>query len=1011
VNDEASSANSTLGGLIMRLSRRKRRIAAAAPAGVLEVDGASPDPAGRGSGDNPIRTRTADQLGRARFADHLTAFLAEESAVEGLVVALTGPWGEGKTSVLNMVSERLENEHARTVLSFNPWMFSGRDQLVRVFFEQAAAQLRLKGHAGQELAARLLSYGQALAPLTFVPLVGAWFGRAATMASAIDKLRGNATAAPSVEHQRTEIEAALGQLSEPLFVFIDDIDRLTSGEIRDMLSLVRLTAHFPKVIYLLAFDRMRVERALDEQDAGSGRGYLDKIVELSFDLPAVPVTSRVGMLAGRLSTVSGIEAIPFDSSRWGEVLSGILLPLLATPRDVNRFLTMLPATLRMTGEEVTLVDVLALEAVRLRLPEVFTLLGSMSVPLTDLRMLSSRDQGRKAELERFIAAGGEHSVVVFSLCRLLFPASARYLGSDATTYSSSQLPIWRKERRVAHPEVLDFYLHKQLQAGAISAAGMDLIVKSMSDRSALEALLRDWPSDDIEDLLGRLEGYVADVPSQAVLSACTVLLNLDPRLRAERRGMLDLGPEFTLDRLVLKLLGTVADTGDRTRIVEDLCSHVGPLLARLRLLRSVGRRPNPETDRLIPADESDRLYRQVCQQVRHVPATRLATERHPLVLLEWALEEERGDRAHIETLLDDDEPARMLLRDAIGELRSEDVGRGTVETSPVMQWELLRSVLGADARITEISDRVAARFPDDAQAMTAVELARRYLKGERPADGLGRSRDFVIRDVTSQPGMFFSPTHGDWPALLIRAAATYETDPAWLARADISGADYHRRLAGWLADRFPAGRIAELASARSLPADVSAWEPDVNAYQTGRSAVQRLVIGPQDRPSAVVRCGVLLPGRGELMRLILDIALSPTPQTDQEWGQLALEEVRDLLVTAAEGTVGPAGEEIIRSLFAGDMPPRTTIELYLWSGEGGGGERQSSTLPDTIDLGRLGPSTRPNQPPRHGMFAVAGDTPVMTDRDRRNLIAFALVRMALDWGYLDAKSQLAALGS
>jgi hypothetical protein len=293
--------------------------------------------------------------------------------------------------------------------------------------------------------------------------------------------------------------------------------------------------------------------------------------------------------------------------------------------------------------------------------------------------------------------------------------------------------------------------------------------------------------------------------------------------------------------------------------------------------------------------------------------------------------------------------------------------------------------------------------------MTAVDLARRYLAGERPADGLSPSRDLVIRNVTSQPGTFFPPPHGDWPALLIRAAATYETDPAWLARADISGADYHRKLAGWLADRFPAGRIAELATARSLPADISAWEPDEDAYQTGRSAVQRLVVGPSGRPSAVVRCGVLLPGRGELMRLILDIALSPTPQTDQEWGRLTLEEVRDLLAAAAEGTVGPTGEEIIRSLFAGDMPPRATIELFLSSAESGTGERQTSTLPDTIDLEPLGSSTRPNQPPRQGMFAVAGDTPVMTDRDRRHLIASALVRMALDWGYLDAKSQLAAL--
>jgi hypothetical protein len=792
-------------------------------------------------------------------------------------------------------------------------------------------------------------------------------------------------------------------------VFIDDIDRLTSAEIRDMLGLVRLTAHFPKVIYLLAFDRVRVEHALDEQDTGSGRGYLDKIVELSFGLPTASEASKVQMLAGRLGAVSGIETVPFDPSRWDEVLGGVLLPLLATPRDINRFLAILPATLRMTGDEVTLVDVLALEAVRLRLPEAFALLGSMSVPLTDLRMLSSRDHSRKSDFEKFIAAGGEHAAVIFSLCLLLFPASARHLGSNATTYSSSQLPIWRKERRVAHPEVLDFYLHKQLQVGAVSASGMDLIVGAMSDRSALEALLRDMPSEEIEDLLGRLEGYVADVPPEAVLPTCTVLLNLHPRMRTKLRGMLDPGPEFGLDRLVLKLLGTVADIRGRTLIVGDLCTSVGPMLARLRLLRSVGRRPNPETDRLIPAADSDRLYRQLCQQVRHVPIAQLAAERYPLVLLEWALEEEREDRAHLESLLDDDEVARILLRDAIGELRSQDIATGGVETSPVMQWELLRSVMGSDARIAELTDRVAARFPNDAQAMTAVGLARRYLAGERPADGLSRSRDLVIRSVTSSPGTFFSPPHGRWPALLIRAAATYEADPAWLARADISGADYHRRLAGWLADRFPAGRIAKLAAGRGLPADISVWEPDGDAYQTDRSAVQRLVIGPSDRPLTEVRCGVLLPGGGELMRLILDIALSPTPQTDQEWGRLTLEEVRDLLVAAVEGTVGSVGEEIIRSQFAGDLPPRATIELFLWSAEGGSEERQSGMLPDMIDLERLGPSTRPNQPPRQGMIAVAGDTPVITDRDRQTLIAFALVRMALDWGYLDARSQLAAL--
>src|SRR5215471_4398606 len=97
------------------------------------------------SGDNAIKARGADRLGRSGFADQLTGALLSGTADEGLVTALVGPWGQGKSSVLNMVKEQLESTHSRTVLMFNPWMFAGQYQLISAFFEQVAGQLRLKG--------------------------------------------------------------------------------------------------------------------------------------------------------------------------------------------------------------------------------------------------------------------------------------------------------------------------------------------------------------------------------------------------------------------------------------------------------------------------------------------------------------------------------------------------------------------------------------------------------------------------------------------------------------------------------------------------------------------------------------------------------------------------------------------------------------------------------------------------------------------------------------------------
>jgi hypothetical protein len=67
----------------------------------------------------------------------------------------------------------------------------------------------------------------------------------------------------------------------------------------------------------------------------------------------------------------------------------------------------------------------------------------------------------------------------------------------------------------------------------------------------------------------------------------------------------------------------------------------------------VGRRPNPDLERLIPGADSDRLFRQVCREIRRASPAQIAAERDPLQLVAAALAEEPTDREDIDRLLDD----------------------------------------------------------------------------------------------------------------------------------------------------------------------------------------------------------------------------------------------------------------------------------------------------------------------------------------------------------------------
>jgi hypothetical protein len=960
---------------------------------------------------NAIGSRAEDRLDRASFADHVAAALRGAAADQGLVVALVGAWGSGKTSVLNMVKEQLAIAPSRTVLTFNPWMFSGREQLVGVFFEQVAGQLRLRGKREGALADQLISYGQALSPLVFVPVAGAWLGRISSIAAAAGQARSARKHPDPVENQRRSIEKALGELADPIVVVVDDLDRLSPAEIRDMLALVRLTAHFPKVIYLLAFDRAKVERALGEDGLDDGRSYLDKIVEVAWDMPAIsqPALDQL-LLEGLEQAIAGVTVGPFDAGRWPDLYYRVLRPLLNTPREVNRYLAPLPAMLGIIGEEVGLADVLTLEAIRVRLPDLFAQLGPMAGALTGAGMRNSLAPDSQAEVTAFTDSAGTWQGVAEDLCRLLFPATERYLGG-ATTYGSEWLPRWRRERRVASPEVLHIYLSKQLPAGALPAATMEQAVESLTDQPALQAIVDSLTADGLEDLLARLGAYEEDFPAEAARPASAVLLGLYPRLRPSQ-GFLDPGPELAVRSVVLRLLRKVYDEAERTGIIESLCAEVPSFTGRVRLLHLAGRLPNPSYERLIPATESDRLYRQVCGQIRHASPAQLGAERDLADLLEAALAEDPADREDIDLALDDDAVAEKLIRSATAQVRSAPFGSLAQNSEQILRWELLGTVVGDDAAIGDLVDRVAVRAVGDADLTGVIELAHRYLTGWRPAVPPFAGRQLVIRQPLSSPGTFMSPSVlGGWPRLLLRAVTSYEVDPAWATQADLSGRGFHDRLTALLDEVPLVGVTTALATMRGIPAQSSGWELDRDANQYSRAAIQRQLLGPEDEPAAIVRYSVLMPNNNGPMLLITDIALSPTEATDPLWTPLQPDQLCDLMTAALASTAGPIADEILRSVFWGEQPPRVAMELYLWSSQGDAGRRPQGTLGDMIALEALGAPVRQDRPAQQGMFAVAGDTPATTERDRRYLAVHALIRMALDWGYLDAPAALLPLAS
>ena len=269
-------------------------------------------------GHDPIMRSADDRLGRKSFAQLLAKALAGSPERRSMVVALYGDWGSGKTSTLNLCFEalgRLSGEDEPLVVRFNPWWYSNTGELLAQFFEEPGTALEeqaeskgigvLKGIKG-----KLLSYRKLVAPAgaaaDLLVSGGALTVLASLAQAGAERTAQGQEAAPDVRAPRGEIEAALEKVERRVVIAIDDIDRLSASEIRDVFKVVKATADFPNTRYLLAFDFDTVTKALSEVQRTNGVAYLEKIVQLPFVLPD-PAPGRLMVLV-----LDGVREIAFQ---------------------------------------------------------------------------------------------------------------------------------------------------------------------------------------------------------------------------------------------------------------------------------------------------------------------------------------------------------------------------------------------------------------------------------------------------------------------------------------------------------------------------------------------------------------------------------------------------------------------------------------------------------------------------------------------------------------------------
>ncbi len=684
--------------------------------------------------DTPINVEEDDVLGRARFSHALAETIIDFDDTKSIVIGLYGKWGVGKSSVVNLMLDYLEKKKEYIdkqvlTISFNPWNFSEQNQLITTFFNELANKLQYidKSKQAKSIAKKLKLYGSFLSatavisdllryifPTVFFVLALLIFGSSYFqniriiayiissllavfgLISAVSKkvlfsisdffLEKSKFSEKTLEDLKNDLNDAILKQNKRLIIVIDDIDRLNQKEIKQMLQLVKINADFPNTVYLLPFERKIIEKNLEEQKGLSGKEYLEKIVQVDFDIPAIQKAKLYKHLFAQLDAI--IKHVPenrWDERHWGNLFHSGFKEFFHSLRDVKRYINSLHFNFLLIKKEdvfeLNPIDFIGIEAIRIFVPDFYHSLKEKNSLFTSInshygsRSSSKEDDSRKNEIDDLLNSTPDY---VRSIVYELFPQVKGLF--DNTHYGNDFQERWKKELRICATELFDRYFILDVPEGEIAQFEAETLLTLTNSREKFVEELRKYIKDGrIRKALDMLGSFTDSFDLADAEVIVTSLFDISDELPEERGGFFDIGIGMCLMRIIYHYLKRFKNVSKTSEILKKAIKQTTGLYGCVDKIsiEIQGIEKESQYERLISKEDAGKFKELCSNKIKEFQTSPvLRRSKHLAYMLyrwrDWRKVEEPREFAG--TFLDSDEGIVFLVKSFLSRSHRHSMG-------------------------------------------------------------------------------------------------------------------------------------------------------------------------------------------------------------------------------------------------------------------------------------------------------------------------------------------------
>lgn len=312
--------------------------------------------------DDAITHSREDILDRIPFVKNFAKGLhCCDTSASAYSIGIVAPWGYGKTSFIRLFTEEVQKNKNFEIIHFSPWHYSSKTDIVSAFYKQLSEHIAINDI---ELFRLICNYSSWLMGEEKRSL-----------------LMPFSHSGEQPEELYSKISRILVKRQKRIILIIDDLDRLEGREILEVLKIIRGSANFPNIIFIVAYDKEYVIKAINAVHSGGDERFIEKFFQTEYHLPQYSTKKIEEFVLSKAKEFVTSDDFILFKEKYIEYngLFSVAKPCddcIKNIRDAKRWINAIKIGYKLLKNEVRLCDYADVAMLKLYFPTVYNVLSS-----------------------------------------------------------------------------------------------------------------------------------------------------------------------------------------------------------------------------------------------------------------------------------------------------------------------------------------------------------------------------------------------------------------------------------------------------------------------------------------------------------------------------------------------------------------------------------------------------------------------------------------------------------